>query len=255
MEAGHPHLERAPLRGVICQLRFPVRLGFDDQDMRPIQFALEETFPRVEKLVQQVVQISPEQVQQVQSPEAVYRLLTEDADWTITVASSFVALEAVGAHYSRFADFRERWSDVLDAVTEPLGITRCERIGLRYVNQIELEDTSLEGLRAVVSEALLSPIGRHELMSRPLIGLQELRFATDHGAYLLRHGIEPLNEQLRAYLIDIDVYDERPHRLEREEHLEQLSHFSDIAWTLFRWSVTEEQFAAFNPEEGNDAAA
>jgi uncharacterized protein (TIGR04255 family) len=52
-----------------------------------------------------------------------------------------------------------------------------------------------------------------------------------------------------VYVLDLDYYDEGPRRFEREEHLEQLKRFNNEIWELFRWCVTDTEYAGMQPAE------
>jgi uncharacterized protein (TIGR04255 family) len=249
METDHPRLRQPPLRSVICQLRFPTRVGFGDEEGRALQLALESTFPLLEKQLQQIVQISADGVQQVQASEPIFRLQTEDKTWTVTVASSAVSIETT--NYVRFSDFLDRWTAVYKAVLGALGLQRQIRLGLRYQNQIDLPEMSYATLKKIISGPMLGPIGRHKLTKQPIASFQEVGFVVDGEHCTLRHGAQQVIDGHFAYVVDLDVYDEKTRRLDLESHFDQLMRFNEIAWDIFKWSVTPEQFQLFAPDGGS----
>jgi len=251
----NPKLRRAPLRVALCQLRFPIRLGFGDLDVRPIQDEISSRYPRTDREVQQLFQITPERVEQMQTPEMVYRLRSEEGEWIVTMTSSFVTLETT--KYSRFHEFLERWIEILDTTTRHLGLERQERLGLRYVNELAVPEAAsvTSALQLVIRPELLGLIGAEPLIEEPISSLQEFRFRHKSGMATLRHGLQRNDRDEAVYLVDIDVYDDAPRPLDREEQLSSLKQFNKTAYDLFRSSVTEEQFRSFEPEEEAQNAA
>ena len=238
---------------MLCQLRFPQLFRFDDEAGERVRERLVASYPLTEKQHQLVFQVTPENVQPVQGQEPVFFLRTDDRAWTVSVSSSSVALETTD--YRRFDDFLTRWIDLFKAVSGSLDVGRQTRIGLRYVNQIELPEVSLDDLRRVVREPLLGPIGHHPLTEHPIVSIQEARFDANSVRCLVRHGIQPMDNGRPCYLIDVDVYDEENRPLEANEHFDELRRFNQMAYDLFEWCVTEEQFNAFSPQDGGSHAA
>jgi uncharacterized protein (TIGR04255 family) len=249
METVHPQLRRPPLRSVICQLRFPTRVGFGDEEGRALQLALEDTFPLLDKQLQQIVQISSDGVQQVQASEPIFKLQTEDKTWTVSVASSAVSIETT--NYVRFSDFLDRWTAVYRAVLGALDLQRQTRLGLRYQNQIEVPEMSYATLKTIISAPMLGPIGRHKFTKRPIASFQEVGFVINGEQCTLRHGAQQVVDGGFAYVVDLDVYDEKTRHLDPENHFDQLMRFNEIAWDIFKWSVTPEQFRLFAPDGGS----
>jgi uncharacterized protein (TIGR04255 family) len=240
----------------LCQLRFPIQLGFGDDDVRPIQADLSARYPRVDREVQQLFQITPERVEQVQTAETVYRLRSDDATWVVTLASTFVTLETT--NYHRFSEFLERWIEVFDSVTQYLGVERQERLGLRYVNELAVPEatSTVSALQRMLRPELLGPITAQPVIEEPVTSMQELRFRHAIGMATLRHGLQRNDRDEPIYLVDTDIYDDTARALDREQQLSTMKQFNKTAYDLFRSSVTDEQFKTFEPEEeAQDAAA
>lgn len=201
-----------------------------------------------------MIQITPGNVMPVNTSE-VFKLQTAARDWTVTATSSFISIETT--NYRRFADFLERWCAVFDAACEALDLKLQTRIGLRYQNQIDLPDASASTLQRAISAPLLGPVASHRLTTEPVASFQEVQLSLGDARCTLRHGLQLTPAGSPTYLLDIDVFDE--HTLEindHEDHFKQLESFNELAWEIFEWSVTPEQFALFSPEGGaNDAAA
>ncbi len=249
--ARHPRLGRPPLRVALCQLRFPEHFGFSPSDAAAIHEVVRGTYPRADHQFQQIFQISLDNVQQVQAPQPIYRFMSNDGAWAVSLTSSFVTLETT--NYQRFGDFETRWTALVEAVVERIGVDQQERLGLRYVNELRLpaESASLkEGLQRVLSPAFLGPIGMGELIEEPTAAMTEIRFQHVAGMATLRHGLQiPEPTGPASYVIDVDVYDDSVRALDIPEEGRAMRGFNEVAFALLESSVTREQFAAFEPVE------
>jgi uncharacterized protein (TIGR04255 family) len=242
-----PVLTDPPLKLVICQLRFPRLMGLTEADVRPVQRALAATYGHVE--IQRVAGFSlgPAGATPTGDVEQAYRFLDVAKAWTVTLGPNSLSLETTA--YGDFTDFARRWHSLASTVLELLDITNQERIGLRYVNELPCPaEPSPEDISRIVIRELVGVVGRHEATQRLLASMQEMRFAQPQGACTFRHGFVPRSEG-SAYVLDIDLYDEKPRALGLDNEIQLLASFNHAAYELFRWSVEPDHFATFKPQE------
>ena len=252
--AGHVKLQQAPLKRVICQLRFPTILGFSASTMRPFQQAIEDSYPliHVEKVIVGVAimgaDVNPTQV----DIKDVFRFAVADGDTTVAVSEDFISLETT--NYDRFTHFSERWEGLMTSALATLGVRHQARLGLRYTNIIE-RDTAADTIdtwTGVIQEHLLRPI---QAISAPIGATafaeqHVVRANTEHGGIVFRHGFPtPPEEQLPiGYMLDIDNYDDKPKTIAIPQHLVQLAQWDHQSYALLRASVSDAQWASFGPE-------
>jgi uncharacterized protein (TIGR04255 family) len=242
-----PLLKRAPLALTVCQLRFPLVLGFSDELVRPLQVALAAEFPDVEVQDLQQVEFGSDGITVTGQHQRLYRFRTHETDWVVSVGPSALALETTA--YQGFHDFIGRWARVAHAAVEALDLRHQERLGLRYVNELAAPArASRDDLRALVTPELLGPVGAHERTKRLLKAWQELRFEQDDGACTMQHGYARRAENGWAYVLDFDYYDETGKAIELESQMRALAQFNHRTFELFQWAVDTEQFASFEPE-------
>ena len=143
-EARDERLERAPLKLVVSQVRYPRKLAAVDLEVGlAVQRALggPDTWRLEEAQSQLVLSLAVSQVQGG-APAATpletqpgWQLRTEDNVWTITILPQSVALETT--RYEGWIDFSYRLRLLLDTVQSAVHPSAEERLGLRYVNRIE----------------------------------------------------------------------------------------------------------------------
>lgn len=243
-----PILRRAPLQSMVCELRFPMRLAFQDDATR-LQQALTEDYPIVETQPGLVIQA---QGISVPAPALRFAYASVDGTHAVLLTSSTLALEC-RSDYQGWKPFCERWERVVSAVLKHFeDLVWQQRLGLRYINQIEVADPSA-GLRAMegrVHPALLQPLGDESGLYEEInSSFQELRVAQQLGVCTVRHGLRVGDDGEAAYLLDFDYYDDAMTRLDVQAQIEQLKGFNLGVWKLFRWSVSDKQYERFEPED------
>jgi uncharacterized protein (TIGR04255 family) len=247
-----PLLKRTPLALVVCQLRFPLVLGFSDELVRPLQVALASEFPDVEVQDLQQVQFGAEGITVTGQHQRLYRFRTHETDWVVSVGASALSLETTA--YQGFHDFIGRWERIAEAAIGTLDLRHQERLGLRYVNELPApEGATRDDLVALVREELVGPVGAHARTQQLLKAWQELRFQQDDGVCTMQHGYAQRAENGWAYVLDFDYYDEHGKPIELETQMRGLAEFNHHTYELFEWAVNEHLFASFEPQRRVDS--
>jgi uncharacterized protein (TIGR04255 family) len=242
-----PVLENSPLTLVICQLRFPRLIGLGESDLRPVQRGLAHDYPVVD--VGRIAEfgVGPEGISATGDVEPLFHFRDEARAWTVTVTPSSLSLETTA--YTDFTDFVSRWHATADLVAEALGIERQDRIGLRYVDELDCPpEPTPEDIGRVVRPELVGVIGAHPRTGRLISSMQELRFAQDRGVCTLRHGLVR-RDGGAVYVLDYDFYDDQSQALDIDAQVRLLADFNHGGYELFAWSVPPEHFATFKPTE------
>jgi uncharacterized protein (TIGR04255 family) len=242
-----PVLENSPLKLVICQLRFPRLIGLGESDLRPVQRGLARGYPVVEVGRMAEFGVGPQGIGPTGEVEQLFHFRDETRAWTVTVTPASMSLETTA--YADFTDFVSRWHAIAVLVTENLGIERQDRIGLRYVDELDCPpDPTPEDIARVVRPEFVGAIGAHPRTRRLVSSMQELRFAQDRGVCTLRHGLVRRDGDA-TYVLDYDFYDDQPQALDLDGQVRLLADFNHGAYELFAWSVQPELFATFKPKE------
>jgi len=130
-------LRRSPLVHVLAQVRFPEATSFigESERLREIFAAL--GFPRPNRGTIQNIRLDVGSAPQIEQIErwSYFDLKKRN--------SVFLTPEFVSLHtndYLTFEPFLDRFADVLNAVSDALDITVIERVGLRYIDLVELRE-------------------------------------------------------------------------------------------------------------------
>jgi uncharacterized protein (TIGR04255 family) len=244
-------LERPPLVLALCQVRFEPVLGVGQETfVGPFHRAIRESYPRLSRFRQFALQIEagsaeePELVEKTPKPPA-WRFSDREENWTVVLARDFLTLEV--RRYGRFDEFLHRLREVLTALIEHIEPQVGTRLGLRYVNEIRLDEG---GADDVIRRELLGPLAgrRWDGYAEQAVQQVLLRFPGHEGVNFT-HGRLPLGSTVQGseqegpfYLLDMDVFREyrAPEALELDPGAicRRVETYHTAIHRLFRWAVT-----------------
>jgi uncharacterized protein (TIGR04255 family) len=243
-----PVLENSPLKLVICQMRYPRQMGIGEEDMRPVQQALAARYPAVQVSRAAEMQLTPAGIAPGGASEPVFQFRSDDGAWTVTATRDSASLETTA--YVDFTDFATRWYETSSAIVDALDLTRQDRVGLRYVDELKCSPRPTpDQIARIVRAELVGVVGAHPRTQSLLSSMQELRFAQERGVCTLRHGLVVRDGGDSAYVLDMDFYDDTPQPLDLEAQVQRLAGFNHGAYELFEWAIPPEHFATFQPKE------
>lgn len=249
--------DHSPLVTVICQLRFNPVLSVADQTfVGPFQREIKAAYPltRVLRNVQVDLPMGFEGGElghTVTAPR--WQFSDRDVNWSVVLAQDFMALET--RSYSHFADFLGRFQTVLSALSNHIEPELWTRIGLRFINEIRLNDRPSN---EIVAPELLGFLGEARLTGRAVQvqSIQQLAFRYPGGFGVnIHHGQLPLGTTVQPrpdeappqdafYLLDFDVFRESVEKggepVDTDRLCTQLEQFDKVAYALFRRSVREQ---------------
>ena len=251
-EVPHGHLARAPLKAVLGQLKFPPVLRVQELDfIAPFQEAIRSEYPNLGRQQEIGVIVAPGGIIQTQ-PTSAWRSPTRTGTWHVVLASDFVTLEATASNYTQFDDLRQRLESVLHHLIELFAIPIATRLGLRYVNHIELsEGRALLEARQLIRPELLGPAGLDLFADELTAAVSDLRLTRPDGTLAIKHGMVPAGMPPQGgYLLDFDYFVEAAIDLSVSNlALGQLQLFHDVIYRLFHWCITDEARGRFGWEQ------
>jgi uncharacterized protein (TIGR04255 family) len=265
-------LARPPLVQAVGQVRYPILARLQTlEGIAPVQEALTTLFPYMQQQQQQQVSLIVGPGSQPVGGAQLTNswVFNDDAGWVLTVAPDTATLQ-IGPQYGSFEEFEERFRSMLQALRD-VGLQRCDRLGLRYVDvaQVPPEDANawrgwfrheltgwsasdIVGDRTRVETSITQtqiaapPIGH---LAGPPVEIQAI----------IRHGYVPQNALLPgvlpaplerpAFLIDVDLFVEGHQPFDAPELTRQLGIFHDQIDRFFRWSLSAEGEDYFGLEE------
>jgi len=222
-----PDVERAQfeknfIKTAVCELRFPALLEFENKPPVQLQKDLRKNFPHYER--QQSVSLNDPADKEVK-----HLFKSKKGEWTVSFKSSAIAIET--SRYTHFEDFFQQVQTVFNKSKPLLDTDFFTRVGLRYINEVRIEDAKLDGW---IREELIAPLvqGVYGTVDR---FAQEVRGAARTGKYSFRHGIIGLDASKRdLYTIDFDFYNEN---VEADSVLSMISGFNRESFRFFQWVI------------------
>ena len=142
------HYRAAPVREVICQLRFPTILTINNLEPDDFHEAIRDEFPRYARRQDAVPPKinglgGPSPTVEQRKPISNYNFLSEDNAWKLNLTQDFIALSTL--HYPGWEEFARQLDKPLAAFIRLYKPAFFQRVGLRYVNifsrsQLGVED-------------------------------------------------------------------------------------------------------------------
>lgn len=220
------------LKQAVCELRFPTLMELGDS--RPpsaLVAALRKEYPHLELANQVTIGVG---ASTGSSNAHIFR--SSKFDWTVSLSQSSLSIETTA--YKGFPQMRERILRVVDAAAKIIDSDFFTRVGLRYINVIDVDEDPTDGW---VNPALVQPV-----LSRHFTGIQEyagrLQLLADDGGCLLQHGIrlkKPARDGKASspeYLLDIDS---NRNDVALSDTAEALDAMHNQVFDIFDWSLGE----------------
>lgn len=120
-----------------------------------------------------------------QESQPVWRLLSIDRTWRVSLTSRSIALEVNGESYQNWADFSTRMANLIQEVAHHFAPSHRQEIGVRYVNSATVGGGN--DPRLGCAEELVSITGNPDLQVADLLW----HFSVDEGHLVLRSGVMP----------------------------------------------------------------
>lgn len=241
-----------PLEEVICQIRFPPILRITAEKPAKFQEKIRSEYPilREKRQIPQIpVPVELQKLIQIEHKIA-YDFITEDEDWTISLADDFIAITT--SNYTRWEVFREKFQAAYEALIDIYQPAPFTRLGLRYRDVIKRSALSIPADESWAQ--LLQPHIAGELANDDVSDAISEKFTNTlialsgiGGSVRLRHGIGKDQDNEQVYIIDSDFFTEE--KIQHQDVFKYLDHFNQNGRRLFRWCITDKLHRAMNPDK------
>lgn len=251
-QCKHIPLLKPPLREVICQVRMPSILKIAQEMPAEFQDKIRERFPTTQDEKELLFVSRPGQPQ---SPEPIgtklptYRFLDKDAKRTVSLGVGFYALTTT--EYKGWLAFADDLAFVTEAMLSVYKIPYATRIGLRYINVLNTENTKQESFNPDVINLFqenLTSLLHEDAVQNPYLVLTQIRAHQSNGEFTFQAGVIE-EDETPAFLLDFDRYIEGQIELQIEAFLERCNDFHAEIYNAFRWCLTSKALKIFRPIE------
>ena len=169
-----------------------------------------------------------------------WRLKSDDGAWTVALLPDFFALECTG--YTSWTEFRGRMRALTDAVLGHLRPAVELRLGLRYVDRIDVPRVERsQDWKGYINEHLLGSLLDEQLGPALESMEQVMQLQGPRGIQvILRHGTQ-LDPQTGTwpYLLDTDCFRGDGRRLEADSLVSGVDDLHKLALQVFQASITQ----------------
>ncbi len=241
-------LPQAPLIAVVAQIRFPPIASIAREEfIGPFQERIRQQFPVLRQEREVSVVLTPSGVSPGGDPRPIWRFLDrpQDPEWKVSLASSFVSLDT--SNYESRADFLRRLRAVLNALAATVAPSTSDRIGIRYVDRVQLDDADVDLKELIKPQVLgmttVDPGGEANLAHSISDTEFQLGEATLHG----RWGLIPPDTQLDplhgdavgtpSWILDLDMYTNKISDFDVNRLTSATEGFAAHIYRFFRWAV------------------
>lgn len=250
-------LEDAPLQLVVCQIRHERNMAIVDvKKALAIQAQLGDYDLLDEGQQSQIDLVSTEGGGVAPSSSVTehrgWRLRSSDRTWTAALLPDYFALECSG--YTTWPAFFSRLESLVNATTQHLGPAGLFRLGLRYIERIDLNEISEpQQWRGYINDHLLGPL-LDQTMSASITAVQQIvQFAGTKGYQVaLRHGVEldDTDDTRCPYVLDTDCWWRGSRSFDVAEVLADASSLHRLALQIFELAVTPKLLVRLKEKEG-----
>ena len=252
-------LRDAPLVQALVQVKFPLLARLETlAGVAPVQERLMTLFPYMnqQKVTELQLNMSPSGMTPQTSMTTVTEF-TDDEGWRLSLGPGEMTLTA-GSSYAGVDGIIGRLAAVLSALHDGLGIRRCERLGVRFLNVVDVMEGEEWAWTEWFRAELAGWVTPQVLASgtRLLATISETRLARSASAdvpgevqSVVRHGFLPAGSVLPmvgpgplaqpSFLLDLDVFLQAPQRFDPEVLLEQFQNMHSDIEGFFYWSLTD----------------
>lgn len=249
-------LKRAPLTGVLAQLRFAEIFSIQKREfIAQFQERIRHSYPLAEAQPALSVQVGEGNAPSLKQTTT-WRFSDPERVWAISLAPDFLAFET--KKYTSRVDFKNRLRFVLDAMAETINPTVVTRTGIRCVNQIVQPEMNI--LRQLFRPEIGS-FSSSELKDQIEHSLTEALCKTKEGMLLLRWGLMPARAshdlgllppiEEKSWIFDLDSF--RDHQpavpFDPEVSSNLVYELATRLNTFFYWAAQPKLIETFGGEE------
>lgn len=241
-------LANPPLAEVLCQVRFPTILNISRGHPIEFQEAIRKRFPELEEENNLHVRVGSEGGVHAANAEVLGRTFhfrTSDGGTLASLSTDAFALSTT--QYTIWDAFAKDLALVHESAMAVYGLPYARRIGLRYVNHLDVERTgskSFEEMKELLRPELVAMLTTNA-WDRAEEMVSQVLLKDDAGRLILRVAAGAGEGLTPVILLDFDYYEEG--RIPLEDLVERCNRYHEVIYRAFRWSMRSETMKVFDP--------
>ncbi|MBT4121877.1 TIGR04255 family protein [bacterium] len=229
------------LTDVIFKVDFPVILDLQDSPPKEFQNAIKEEYPILEPFQQFSFMMDKESEEPPQNlNRTIWKFMSKDKNRSIEL--SYQSLIIVFKDYQSYEDFREIIEKIMAIFNELYKNVIVDRIGLRYINQIELEEEDIFNWGDYINDCLISNIDFLENKNQIKRTIDILELSLDDEVTLnfrwgIYNSLYPSEVSKKEFLLDFDCFTRV--QIESDQVIGKLDIFNSIITGYFEKSIED----------------
>lgn len=225
---------------VICRLNFSYISSIDKEEPPKFLEKVKPLFPRLEKGVEINLDLKGIKGVSLKKQSRKWTFLDKEKNKKVTLGPEFMAL--IFNRYNDFDEFKEIWENVYNILLEVYKIEFFDRLGLRYINQIELKKGNPLIWKKLINKHLVTNLESFPDLKADIVrSMHQTIFNIDGTKINFNHGI--FNEHFpdalsdKKYILDYDCYCDV--MIDPSEVNDKISEFIKIIYDLFEKSIED----------------
>jgi uncharacterized protein (TIGR04255 family) len=181
----------------------------------------------------------------------IYRFRDKKELRTVSLGHDFYALSTT--HYESWNSFADDLDFITQIVLSIYKIPYSIRVGLRYINTLNTQNTGMKLFNPDVLDILrpeLTALLYKNEIEDPRLAITQIRAEQTEGEFTFRSGViqEEKDRHLQqSFLLDFDRYIEEDIELSVKDLLERCENYHADIYSAFRWCIQANQLHVFQP--------
>jgi uncharacterized protein (TIGR04255 family) len=223
---------------VICRVDFPEIPILKSEDPTQFHSAIKDYFPRIEQQVEAQLDAKDRLGLAIKEQHKKWTLSDREKNKKITLCFNYMALDTY--RYTDYDEFKATWDKVYSVLVSTYNIGFFDRVGLRYINQINLEKGNPLVWADYINAKLISEIDFYPEMKSDIIrSMHQIVFNKEGIKTVFNYGIwnehYPNALSQKQFVLDYDCFIDSP--IEAADVSARIHNFIDIIYDLFEKSI------------------
>lgn len=222
------------ITNVICRVDFPEILKLKTEEPKEFQDEIRKEFPRFEK------DFHPEEIKGTKIEKYFYtwKFFDKEKDKSLNLSCKHLVLEFF--KYDNFEEFKKLWERIFSLTREIYKIDFFTRLGVRFINKIELRRGNALDWNGYISGKLISNHKHFTDWNQNIVrAMHQLAFNRDEIKIIINYGIfnedYPNHLTKKQFVLDYDCYTD--FEIDSSKVKEKISEHHKIIYDLFENSI------------------
>jgi uncharacterized protein (TIGR04255 family) len=231
------------LTDVIFKINFPLMIDLNKDVSSSFKDKISSLFPIIEPVKLSNIKLEATSKDLKTEREEITMWRFKDAEGKMIIELNADSLAVVTKSYINFSKFEELVLRITSNFLEVYGNTVINRFGLRYINQINLDEKNIYDWTKYINPSLIANIDfveektslRRAMTFMEIVIDDETKLRMQHGVFNRTYPGELLNKE---FILDYDCFTEI--QFNNDQLKEKINSFNDIITLYFEKTITDD---------------